>query len=293
MSSVKQTLSNYYSLTKPGLVYGNLISTLGGFLLAAHGNINFKLLFATLVGVSFVMASGCILNCYIDIDIDRIMKRTQNRVLVKGLVNKNGALIFAIVLLCLGITTLALLVNLLVVIIVAIGFLVYVVLYTMWLKRTSIHSTLIGSIAGATPIVAGYCAVTGEFNLVAQILFIILAIWQMPHSYALYIGFLDDYTNASISALPVVKGIYWTKLNIVFYVISFFLAVMLLSVFHYTGYVYLIVMTVMCAVWVVLAYRGLRTKNLRRWARQVFFYSILVIVVFSLLIAFDWQVANV
>lgn len=287
---MKETIKNYYSLTKPGLVYGNVISTIGGFLLASHGNINLHLLFATLIGISFIMASGCVFNCYIDIDIDKLMKRTQNRVLVKGLISKQHALIFGFVLLVIGVLDLAAFTNKLTVFIALVGFFVYVVLYTMWLKRISIHSTLIGSIAGASPIVVGYCAVTGNFDSCAQILFIILVVWQMPHSYALYIGFLDDYTKAAINILPVVKGIYWTKLNIVFYVISFFFAEMLLSVFNYVGYVYLVVMTFLSAIWVILAYKGLKVKNIKKWARGIFFYSILVIVVFSVLISFDWQI---
>ncbi|MBY0378766.1 MAG: heme o synthase [Burkholderiales bacterium] len=280
-------IKHYYSLAKPGLVYGNLISTIGGFLLASHGQIDFRLLFATIIGISLVMASGCVLNCYIDRDIDAIMKRTQNRVLVKNLVSQRGALIYAITLLIIGIIAL-LFTNLLTLIIAMVGFIVYVFLYTIWLKRTSIHSTMVGSVAGSVPVLVGYCAVTNQFNLCAIFLFLILAVWQMPHSYALYIGCLDDYTKASISALPVKKGIYWTKVNIILYVISFFFAMLMLYIFHYTGAVYLIIMTLLSAFWIILAYMGFHAKNNRNWARKLFFYSILVILTFSVLISFDW-----
>lgn len=281
-------IKHYYSLAKPGLVYGNLISTIGGFLLASKGNFNFALFFATLIGISLIMASGCVLNCYIDKDIDSIMKRTQNRVLVQGLVSERGALIYATILAVIGVSVLFVFTNILTLCIALVGFFVYVILYTLWLKRTSIHSTIVGSISGSVPILVGYCAVTNHFDRCAQILFLILAIWQMPHSYALYIGCLEDYTNASISALPVKKGIYWTKINIILYVISFFFAMIMLTLFGYTGNIYLVTMTLLSIVWVGLAYYGFHATNSRIWARRMFFYSIIVILVFSVLISFDW-----
>ncbi|MFN8769996.1 MAG: heme o synthase [Neisseriaceae bacterium] len=282
-------IKHYYSLAKPGLVYGNLISTIGGFLLASRGDFKFGLFFATLFGIACIMASGCVLNCYVDRDIDAIMKRTQNRVLVKGLVSERGALIYAGVLLFVGVLILLWQTNILTLCIALIGFFVYVVLYTMWLKRSSIHSTIVGSVAGAVPILVGYCAVTNSFDKCALILFLIMAVWQMPHSYALYIGCLEDYAKASISTLPVKKGIYWTKVNIILYVISFFFASIMLTLFGYTGNVYLIIMTLLSAFWVLLAYLGFHAKHTRKWARSMFFYSIIVIVIFSILIAFDFS----
>lgn len=283
-------IKHYYSLAKPGLVYGNLISTIGGFLLASKGEFRFGLFFATLLGISLIMASGCVLNCYIDRDIDAIMKRTKDRVLVKGLVSKRGALIYAAILLLVGVLILLWQVNFLTLFIALVGFVVYVLLYTMWLKRSSIHSTIVGSVSGAVPILVGYCSVTNNFDSCAWILFLIMAVWQMPHSYALYIGCLDDYTKASISALPVKKGIYWTKVNIMLYVVSFFFASMMLTLFGYTGKIYLIIMTMLSMVWVILAYFGFHSQNTKKWARSMFFYSILVIIVFSVLIAFDWRI---
>ena len=85
----------FVSLTKPGIIFGNLISVAGGFFLASQGNVDFVLLLATMMGITLVIASGCAFNNYIDRDIDRLMERTQDRVLVQGLVSPRATLVFA------------------------------------------------------------------------------------------------------------------------------------------------------------------------------------------------------
>ncbi len=285
---MQQKISQYYSLAKPGLVYGNLVSAISGFLIASKGQINFQLMFTMLLGISLIMASGCVLNCYLDRDIDALMKRTQKRAMVTKSVSECGALIYAFILSLIGFSFLAIFTNLLVLLIALTGFFVYVVAYTIFLKRKSIHSTLIGSIAGASPILVGYTSITGQFDTLAVILFIILAIWQMPHSYALYIGYLEDYTKANISTLPVKRGIFRTKLNILLYVISFFIATYLLFLYKYVGVFYLYTMTAISIFWIIIAIRGFYTTNTKLWAKKIFFYSIFVMIAFSLLISFDW-----
>ena len=84
----------YLQVTKPGIIFGNLISVIGGFLLASKGSIDYTLFIYTLVGVSLVVASGCVFNNYIDMDIDKKMERTKNRVLVKGLIAPSVSLVY-------------------------------------------------------------------------------------------------------------------------------------------------------------------------------------------------------
>ena len=106
-------IREFYSVTKPGIIFGNLITVAGGFFLASRGNIDFKLFIATLIGISLIIASGCVFNNYIDRDIDKLMERTKNRVLVQGLISAKAALIYAVILMLIGIIILSWQTNLL------------------------------------------------------------------------------------------------------------------------------------------------------------------------------------
>ena len=282
-------IKDFYSLTKPGIIYGNLLTVIGGFFLASQGNPNIELLIIVLLGISFVIGCGCVLNNYIDRDIDSLMKRTQKRELVTGVISGKAALIFAVILGVMGLFLLSY-TNKLTVIIAIVGLFVYVLLYSLIFKRRSIYGTLIGSISGAVPVLVGYCAVTHHIDAGAIILFFILAIWQMPHSYAIGISLFDDFSKASIQILPVNKGIYITKIHILFYTILFFIAVCTLWKFGYVGLPYLVILGALAALWIVFAILGFKTKNNRTWARKMFLYSIIIIVVFSITIALDWRV---
>lgn len=280
-------IKNYYSLTKPGIIYGNLVTVIGGYFLASSGNFSLKLFLSTILGISLVIACGCVINNCIDRDIDSVMKRTCKRVLVTGLISIRSALLYALILGILGFLLLALNTNKITVIVASVGLFVYVVLYSMWFKRNSIYGTLVGSISGAVPILVGYCAVTNHFGLGAVILFFILATWQMPHSYAIGIRLLDDFSKASIQILPVKKGIYLTKINIVLYVILFSISILALYVFKYVAFTYLVVLGAMSLFWVILSIMGFRAKSNKTWATRMFIYSIIIIVVFSVMIALD------
>lgn len=284
-------IKKYYSLTKPGIIFGNLITVAGGFFLASKGNFHFILFIATLLGISLVIASGCVFNNVIDQDIDKIMERTKNRVLVKGLIAEKTALLFGIILGIAGTYVLYRYTNILTVEIALLGLFVYVVVYSLWLKRSSIYGTLIGSISGSVPPVAGYCAVTNRFDLGAVILFLILSFWQMPHSYAIAIYRLNDYTAAGIPVLPVKRGIYLTKINMLAFVFAFIVATMLLTIFDYTGFIYLTVVGLLGLRWLWLAISGFTHLDDKKWARKMFMFSIIIITVLSVMMAADYNTA--
>lgn len=279
----------FVSLTKPGIIFGNLISVAGGFFLASQGNVDFLLLLATMMGIALVIASGCAFNNYIDRDIDRLMERTQDRVLVQGLVSPRATLVFATLLglagfgvLYIGTTPTALLFA-------AIGFAIYVGAYSLYLKRHSEYGTLIGSLSGATPPVVGYCAVSNEFDLGALTLLLIFCLWQMPHSYAIAIFRFKDYRAASIPVLPVIRGVQTAKHYITGYIAAFLAATLLLSVAGYAGYGYLIVAAAMGGYWLYMALAGFRTTNDEAWAKKVFIFSIFTITALSVMMAIDFQ----
>lgn len=277
---------NYYLLTKPGIIRGNAITALAGFLLASKGDIDIWLLFVTITGISLIIASGCAYNNYIDRNIDSKMSRTKKRVLVVQSISVRNALIFATILGVTGFGLLAMFTNLITVAVGLLGFIDYIVLYGIS-KRRSVHGTLVGSISGATPPVAGYTAVTGSLDLGAVLLLLILVFWQMPHFYAIAIRRIDDYKKAKIPVLPIKDGMKQTKIQIFLYVLAFICATTLLSITGYTGITYLIVMLAVGMYWLWIAGKGFYAKNNQLWAKSLFLFSLKVLLIFSLMLSID------
>ena len=282
-------IKQYLQVTKPGIIFGNLISVVGGFLLASKGSINYPLFLATLVGVSLVVASGCVFNNYIDRDIDKKMERTKNRVLVKGLIAPSVTLVYATVLGIAGFALLYIAANPLAMWLAVMGFVVYVGVYSLYMKRHSVYGTLIGSPSGAAPPVIGYCAVTNEFDAGALILLAIFSLWQMPHSYAIAIFRFKDYQAANIPVLPVVKGISVAKNHITVYILAFMIATLMLTLVGYAGYKYLIVAAAVSVWWLGMALRGYKTENDSVWARKLFVFSIVAITSLSVMMSIDFS----
>lgn len=282
------TFRNYFQVIKPGIIFANVISIAGGFLLASKGRADIALLLETIIGISLVMASGCVLNNCVDRDVDRMMMRTCNRALARGLMSPGAASCYASVLGVGGMALLASTTNLLCVAIVFIGFLVYAGVYSLYLKRYSIYAPLIGSLAGATPPLAGYCAVTGQFDMGALILLSIFSLWQMPHFYAIAIYRLDDYAAAAIPVLPLQRGVTAAKRHIIAYIFAFIVASLMLTFTGYTGYGFLEVAVSLGLVWLCGAFVAYRTSNDRLWARRLFVCSIVVIVALSVMMSIDF-----
>jgi protoheme IX farnesyltransferase len=277
---------NYYLLTKPGIIMGNLITVAAGFLLASKGIIDIWLFLATLLGLTCIMASACVLNNYIDRQVDKKMERTKHRPLVTGLISGHNAIAFATFLGIIGNLILLLYTNLLTVAIAGIGFFVYVVLYSLWKCRT-IYGTAIGSIAGAVPPVVGYCAVSNHFDSGALVLFVMMVLWQMPHFFSIAMHNLEDYTKAKIPVLPVIKGTMRTKIHMVLYICCFIFVAIMLTFFNYTGYVYLIVAISSGLVWLGLCLKGFLNSNDQIWGQQMFRLSLLTIGAICFAIPFD------
>lgn len=273
-------LKECYWLTKPGIIYGNALTAIGGFLLASKWHIDLLLFAATIVGTCLVIASACVINNYIDRGIDQKMARTKGRATVTGKISGLWAITYGVILGFLGFSILLLLTNFLVVAIGLVAYIDYIVLYGVS-KRISVHGTLVGSIAGAAAPVAGYCAVTGRFDGGALIIFLIMVCWQMVHFYAIAIRRAEEYKAAHIPVLPLVKGVRATKVQMICYTIAFVIAVTTLSAFHYAGYIFAIIMAPLGLLWLT---KGLRSFNLINnivWAKQMFLFSLVVLVVFS------------
>lgn len=279
-------IKTYYLLTKPGIIMGNAITAVAGFLLASKGHVDLLLLLKIVVGLSLVIASACVFNNYVDRDLDEKMERTKERALVTGVISGQRACLFAAGLGCIGFLVLAVCTNVLAVIVAFTAFFIYVVLYGFWKRRKTI-ATLVGSVAGAIPPVVGYVAVSNQIDMGAWLLFSILVLWQMPHFFAIAMYRLEDYKAASVAVLPVVKGIHATKVQMLLYIVAFLVATSMLTFCGYTGYGYLVTMQLLGVIWLNMSYQGFKAKNDTLWARRMFLFSLVVIVVLSVMISID------
>jgi protoheme IX farnesyltransferase len=258
--------------------------------LAAQGNIDWFLFLAMCSGVILIIASGCVFNNYIDRDIDGLMQRTCNRVLVKKLVSLNSALVYAFILGLAGFTVLFVFTNITSLFFGALGFIVYVGFYSLYFKRKSIYGTLVGSLSGACPPVIGYCAITGNFDIGAAIILIAFCLWQIPHSYAIAIYRMTDYQAAKIPVLPICKDIKTARKHIIAYITAFTLVSLLLSQQAYVGIIYAVVMSILGAYWLYIAIADFNRLSNQMWAKRLFVFSILTITILSVLISFDFNV---
>ena len=276
----------YGLLTKPGIVFGNVVTTVAGFALASRGVWNGRLFLAVLVGLSLIIMSACVWNNYIDRDLDAKMMRTKNRALAKGAISPKAAGLFAISLGLGGLTLLAFGTNLLAMLVAVFGFIMYVIVYS-FSKYLVPQSTFIGSLAGAVPPVVGYTAVSHRLDLGAFLLFALMVMWQMPHFYAIAIYRIEDYRKGDLPLLPLKEGIRVTKFSMLFYVIGFISVASLLTLFHYVGYIFLVATLLSGIYWLILCIEGFSCKNDIVWARKMFIFSLVVVMVFSITISIN------
>ncbi len=285
-------MKTYLYLTKPGIVWGNCVAATGGFMLAANGNPDGALYLLAMLGVGLIVASGCVFNNIIDTDIDSLMSRTQKRALVVGKISKKSAMIYAYALGIAGFSILFWFVNLSAFLMGLFGFYVYVIMYSVFYKRSSVHGTLIGSMSGATPPVIGYLAVVGEPNLASLLIFLGFCAWQMPHSYAIAIFRKHDYQASSIPLLPIVKGLKSAQMQMLVYTLLYLLTIILLFVYHYVSYVTLIAMSAICLHWlyqtIVLFKPNDESFDAQKWGKKLFISSIIAVTVFSFVISIDF-----
>ncbi|AZN40085.1 heme o synthase [Paenibacillus albus] len=277
----------YVALTKPKLIRLNAFAAFGGFWVASKWDIDWVLMIYMLIGSGLVMASACVINNYWDRELDKKMERTKNRALPTNRLKPANVLIYGIVLGIVGSVILFALVNPLSGWLGLLGFFAYVVVYTMWLKRTSTWSTSIGGISGAMPPVIGYCAVTGSVDAGAWILFALLFLWQPAHFWSLAIRRVEEYREAGFPLLPVVKGIKRTKLQMNPYIVLLIPTGILMFTYGYVGYAFLIISLLGSVLWLVHTLAGLKTADTNKWARTNFFISINYLMIVFLVMIVD------
>ncbi|HAM27104.1 MAG TPA: protoheme IX farnesyltransferase [Microbacteriaceae bacterium] len=207
----------YLALTKPRVIELLLVTTAPVMILAQNGIPNLWLVLWTLIGGSLSAGSAGAFNCYIDRDIDRVMKRTSKRPLVTGELTDREALVFAWILGVASIVWLALLVNPLAAALSLAAILFYVLVYTLVLKRRTPQNIVWGGAAGCMPVLIGWAAVTGSLSWTPVILFGIVFLWTPPHYWPLSMRYRADYASVNVPMLAVVRGRTVVGLQVVLY----------------------------------------------------------------------------
>lgn len=279
------SLRDFIRLTKPGVLMGNVITAVAGFFLAAAGEVDWLVFAAMLVGITLVIAAACVINNYLDRDIDAVMERTKNRPSVKGDIPGWQMVLFGSSLGVIGTVILAIGTNWLTVAIGLAGFVTYVWLYGAWSKRQSVHGTLVGAISGALPIAGGYAAASGQFDVGLVIVFLIIFFWQFPEFYSISIYRRKEYAKAKVPLMSVVRGVRSTIRQIYIYTVLYVLSTIALVLTGHVGITYLIVIGGTGVYWIYLANIGLNTKQPEAWSRRMFKFSMSAILILCLMLS--------
>lgn len=283
-------LRAYYHALKPERTYANVMTTAAGFLFACAWHIPWALFVYTILGTTLIVMSACAANNVMDRAVDAKMPRTKKRATVTGEVSPRRLSVLAAVLGVVGFAILSVHVNWQTVLVGAIAYLDYVVLYG-WSKRTTVHSTLVGTISGAAPLAAGYTAVTARFDHTAVILGLIMVFWQMPHFYAIGIFRRKDYAAGSLPIWTVKKGVKSTQRWMLAYICMYIVAALSLTIFSSAGWIYAVVVGLLGLYWLYLGVKGLKNQNPDKWARGLFGFSLVNLLVLSVMVSLASVVA--
>jgi heme o synthase len=272
VSSRRATFAAYLNLMKPHVTVLLLGVTLAAMAVASDGMPRLGVTLATLVGGA--LAAGCAnaVNCYWDRDIDQLMTRTRTRTLPSGRMPETQALTFGVGLGLLSLCIFAVFVNLLSALLALAAILFYVIIYTMWLKRTTVQNIVIGGAAGAVPVLIGWAAATGTIGWPAIWMFLIIFLWTPPHFWALSLVLKKDYARAGVPMLPVVRGEGETYKQIILYSVLLLLCSLALFVTQAMGVLYLATALVLGGSLLALAIWLGATRTLKN-ARTVFWFS--------------------
>ncbi len=267
-------LKDYISLTKPGVISLLILTTITSMYITPAGIPELSLVLWTTIG-GWLMASGShAINCYLDKDIDINMGRTSRRPIPSGRIPAWHALALGVALGVVAFAILAIFVNMLAALLALAGFLYYVFIYTIWLKRTSKHNIVIGGGAGAFPPLVGWAAVTGSLAPEALLLWLIVFFWTPPHFWALAIIREKDYARAGVPMLPVVEGDVETRRQIVLYTMYMLALTALPPLLGMLGWSYLLMAAVFGGLFLHYALK-LRRDGTTTTAWALYKYSLL------------------
>jgi protoheme IX farnesyltransferase len=270
-SRARQLIGDYAELTKPKVQSLLLLTTITTMLVA--GEPSPLLIFLTCLG-GYLSAGGAgAVNHWYDRDIDVRMGRTASRPVASGRVSPRAALLFGCTLAALSFLQLSLTVNALAAALSFSGFLGYVLVYTMWLKRRTPQNIVIGGAAGAVPPLVGWAAVTGHVSPLAVLLFAIVFFWTPPHFWALSLLMKGEYEKVGVPMLPVVRGEQETRRQILLYTVLLYAVTQLPFCASGFGIVYLLASLALGFGFIGGAVRLYRRAD-RRSALQLYLFSL-------------------
>ncbi len=284
--AVRSRIGAYVALTKPRIVELLLITTLPTMIVAARGWPPGGLVVLTLVGGALAAGGANAMNMVADRDIDKVMRRTRNRPLVTGALTVPEAVVFAVVLEAMGFGELWLWVNPLSAVLAVSATVFYVLVYTMWLKRTSTQNIVVGGVAGAVPVLVGWAAVTGSLSWTPVVLFAVIFVWTPPHFWALAVKYKDDYSAAHVPMLPSVATFRRTAVEILLYTVCLVAVSLLLAAVARLGPIYVASASLLGALFIAMVAR-LWHQATPKAAMAVFSYSITYLTLLFVAMAVD------
>ncbi len=289
LTATRNVLSDFVEICKPRIALLVLVTTFSGMWLASSANLSFDLIFLTLLGTGLASAASGAFNNYVDREVDKLMARTRTRALPCSRLHPQQALWLGVMLSLWSFAILFYLVNPLTAFLVQATTFFYVVIYTMWLKRTSPLCTEVGGVAGAMPPVIGWAAVTNEIAWPALVMFLIMFIWQPPHFWALALLRKDEYRKANLPMLPVVSGDRATKIRMLLYTIALVPASLAMYYLDLVGPTYLVLALILGIAYLVLTIDFARKPITHKSTRKLFGFSILYLLGLFTLIFIDCQ----
>jgi protoheme IX farnesyltransferase len=269
------TVGDYIALMKPRVMSLVVFTALVG-LAVAPGSLHPVAAFTALLCIAVGAGAAGALNMWYDADVDALMTRTARRPVPMGRVRPGEALAFGLTLGSFAVVTLGLLVSWVASALLAFTIFFYVVIYTIWLKRSTPQNIVIGGAAGAFPPMIGWASVTGSLSFEPVLLFLIIFFWTPPHFWALALYRTEDYARARIPMLPVVSGDASTRRQIMFYTLILVPLGVAPWALGYTGALYGVTAIVTGAIMVVLGWQVFReSRPAERASRNLFAFSIL------------------
>ncbi len=281
-SAASQLFRDYLTLTKPKVQSLLLFTTVTTMYVA--GDPSLGLILLTCLGGALSAGGAGAVNHAIDRDVDQLMARTADRPVASGRISPRAATTFGVLLAVASFVLMSLTINPLAASLSLSGFLGYVFLYTLWLKRTTWQNIVWGGAAGAVPPLVAWAAVTGELSGMAFYLFAIVFFWTPPHFWALSLLMKDDYAKAGIPMLPVVRGEAETRRQIMLYTVLLYAVTQLPFCAGGLGVAYLVPSMLLGAVFIFFSYRLLRAAD-RTWALRTYLFSLAYLALLFLSIA--------
>ena len=272
------TVGQYIALTKPRIIELLLITTVPTMVLAEGGWPSTWLVIITLIGGTLAAGGANATNMYVDRDIDKLMERTKNRPLVTGAIEPRNALVFAVVLEVVAFGVLWAGANLLSAVLAFSATAFYVVIYTLWLKRTSRQNIVIGGAAGAMPVLVGWAAVQNDLSWTPIVLFGAMFFWTPPHFWALAIKYADDYRAANVPMLPAVVPFEHAIRQMIGHTLAMVACTLILIPVADLGLIYSVTAVVMGAIF-IFATIWLGSHPTASASMRVFGYSITYVTV--------------